>query len=255
MRKNKERCNSFERLRIKRLLLGAVISGAVCALIGVSVLFCFFAPKNKGIRVLTIPCFLGLDGEEMGGSDGIRLVREWVYSSDAEKGKVISQSPHALAKRKVRVGASCPVTVYISLGEKTEEIPELCGVEYLSAAAALRSIGARVKSISVYGDGEDGIVFETSPSAGERIRSGETVTIFVNRRRVGESVLVPSFLGMNATDAVRLALSMGLYVSDASLEGRIVWQSIPNGATVAHGSYIEFKAELPRKRAWPPVIE
>ena len=255
MRKIKERNSNFEKTQVKRLFIGAIISAVICAVSGLAVLVWFFAPRNNGILVLTVPSLVGCDEDEIGTFDGIEIRREWVYSDDVERGRVISQNPYAYAKRKMRAGDSCRVTVYISLGEKTEQIPDLCGVEYISAAAALRSIGARVKSITIYGDGEDGTVFETSPKAGESIRAGETVTIFVNRQRVEEPVLVPSFIGMKISDAVRLALSIGLYVEDAESEGRVVGQSIPNGATVAHGSYIEFKAEPPRKRVWPPAIE
>ena len=112
-----------------------------------------------------------------------------------------------------------------------------------------------MRSVSVYGDDDDGTVIGTSPSFGEKICEGQTVTVFVNRRRVDAPVYVPDFCGMDASAAVRLALSLGLFVSDGEHDGTVVLQSIPVGSSVKKGSYISFKTEAVREREWPPVFE
>lgn len=255
MKKHAKNNEYIEKKQIKRLFLWAVIMALVCALTGMAVLAYFFVPRDRDIFILNVPSFVGMTEENIGSHTGLVIKREWVYSDDAPRGVVISQKPYAYARRKQHAGEVCEVTVYISLGRRSEEIPDLSGVEYLSAAAALRSLGARVRSVSVYGDGEDGTVIGTSPSFGERISEGQTVTVFVNRRRVDEPVSVPDFCGADASEAVRIALSLGLCVADGELDGTVVAQSIPAGAIVKKGSYISFKTEVTRGRAWPPVFE
>lgn len=250
-----KKSRDVQRRQMKRLFLWAVIMALVCASIGISVLVWFFVPRDRDSYVVNVPSFIGIEEDKIVDSRKIDIKREWVYSCEAERGIVISQAPYAHAKRKLRDGERCRVTIYVSLGEKTEKIPDLCGTDYLSAAAALRSIGARVRSVSVYSDGEDGIVIGTSPDASQSIREGETVTLFVIRKRVDEPICVPDFCGMEASRAARLALSIGLHVSNDDFCGRVSQQSIPAGAKVKQGSYISFKTEAIRDRKWPPVIE
>ena len=255
MKKHGKNNEYIEKKQIKKLFIWALIAAMACMLTGMSALAYLFVPRDGDAIIITVPSFVGVSEENIGLHSGLEIKREWVYSDDVQRGVVVSQEPYAYARRKQRAGEACEVTVYISLGERSEEIPDLSGVEYLSAAAALRSIGARVRSVSVYGDGDDGTVIGTSPSFGEKICDGQTVTVFVNRRRVDEPVSIPDFCGMDASDAVRLALSLGLFVSDGELDGEIVAQSIPARSKVKKGSYISFKTEAVREREWPPVFE
>jgi hypothetical protein len=183
------------------------------------------------------------DVSEITYSDRIEIEREWIFSRDAENGKVISQEPYAGARRKVTGGQTCHVTVFIGLGEKRDSIPELSGKDQLSAAAILRSMGARVRTVPVCGDGPDGQIIGTSPMQGTKIKTGDAVTLFISRKRVDAPICVPDFIGMERQDAVTLALSIGLYIGyiDEGEGGDIVTrQSIPEGARVLCGCYISF---------------
>lgn len=245
---------------IKKLFLWAVIMALVCAALAISVLLYYFAPRDYDTYILTVPSLIGMNESRIGSYEGLEIRREWVWSHEVARGRVISQTPYANARRKLREGKRCPLTIYISLGERRETVPYLYGVDHISAAAALRSIGARVRSVAVYGMGEDGVVLGTSPKENSEIREGQVVTLFVSRRKLHEPVCVPSFIGMDKSEAVRLALSQGLYIGyiEELGEGECVTeQSIPEGATVKHGSYISFKTgkEAVAQRSWPPVIE
>ena len=130
-----------------------------------------------------------------------------------------------------------------------------------SAAAALRAIHANIRSVPIYGGGEDGVVLYTSPSANSEIRAGDTVTMFVARQRVEGSIRVPDFIGMGLSEAYRVALSMGLFVDgdeSSVLSDIVTRQSIPDGSMVRRGSYISFatsEAIEEKEREWPPVAE
>lgn len=239
----------------KKLFFFALLSLFIPILLGVGTLAFYFAPMERGTRVVEIPSYIGMNEDDLCDSDGIRLKREWIYSSNEEKGRVISQSPSADSRRKYREGETREVTVYIGLGEKLQRIPSLEGVDEISAARALREIGARVRSVAIYGDSDDGRVIGTSPTVGQKIKNGDTVTIYVARKRVNDTVTVPDFVGMRASDAAHLALSRGLLLDgDSDTDGEIIMQSIPSGSRVPSGSYISFKVDG-GLREWPPVIE
>ena len=239
----------------KKLFIFALLSVLIPILLGVGTLAFYFAPREQGIEVTEIPSFIGTREEALRDSDGIRVKREWIYSSHEEKGIVVSQSPSADSRRKHKKGEACDVTVYIGLGEKLQRVPALEGVDELSAARALREIGARVRSVAIYGGGEDGRVIGTSPTVGQKIKSGDTVTLYVARKRINDTVTVPDFVGMEIKDAASLALSMGLLLDiDGCIDGEIIMQSIPSGTIVPSGSYIRFKVDG-GLREWPPVIE
>jgi beta-lactam-binding protein with PASTA domain len=249
-----------ETRQIRRLAVITLVSFATCAVFGIGMLVYFFAPQNTYSEIVIVPDLIGCDVSEITYSDRIEIEREWIFSRDAENGKVISQEPYAGARRKVAGGQTCHVTVFIGLGEKRDSIPELSGKDQLSAAAILRSMGARVRTVSVYGDGPDGQIIGTSPMQGTKIKTGDAVTLFVSRKRVDAPICVPDFIGMERQDAVTLALSIGLYIGyiDEGEGGDIVTrQSIPEGARVLCGSYISFTVgyDEVQEREWPPVLK
>ncbi len=255
MKKIKARNEREEKIYTKKLFLWAVISGLVSAALGIGVLVYYFVPRDKDTYILTIPPYSAI--ESGNGTAEIKVKREWVYSSEIPRGEIISQEPYAGARRKLKRGDSIELTVLISLGEKTERVPELSGVGAASAAAALRGLRARVRSVAIYGEGEDGAVLYTSPPADSEIKAGDTVTIFVSRHRVEQPIKVPSFCGLELAEAYRYALSLGLYIADGDtifLNATVKEQSIPEGAFVRQGSYISFRVEYreENERGWPP---
>jgi serine/threonine-protein kinase len=225
------------------------------------VLVYFFVPRDNDTYILTIPSFGGKNEDDVKSHTDLEITREWIYSSSTPKGRIISQTPYGGARRKVRTGGKYEVKIYVSLGDKTEEIPDLSGVGINAAAAALRSLHVNVRSVAIYDDGEDGRVIYTSPPCGSQVKAGDTVTIFVSRQRQTESITVPDFCGLEASEAYRIALASGLYVSDSDMTdlGKIIIkQSIPAGSRVLRGSYISFIVEETteeKEREWPPVVE
>lgn len=259
MKKQKIRNEKEERRYTGKLFLWAVISALLCAVLGVLVLVYYFVPKDSDTYILTVPSYVGLSDGEIEDCSEINVKREWIYSSDAPKGEIISQTPNAGARRKLPHGEKYEVTVFISLGEQTEKVPDLCGVGENSAAAALRGLRARVRSVAIYGDGEDGRVLYTVPGPDSEIKAGDSVTMFVSRRRTDDPITVPDFCGLELAEAYRLALALGLYISDEEvvfLNSVVCEQSIPEGAVVRRGSYISFKSAYidSGEREWPPRI-
>ena len=259
MRSRRKRTEGEEKRYTRRLLLWAMGTGLLCAGLLVGVLFYFFAPRDNGVYILTVPSFVGKDESDVGRYSDLDIEREWIYSSSTPKGRVISQTPYGGARRKLREGEKYEVKIFVSLGDKTEKVPDLSGVSANSAAAALRALHAKVLSVAIYGEGEDGRVLYTSPPADSEIKAGDTVTMFVSRRRTEGSVEVPDLCGLELAEAYRRSFALGLLVAQsdtANLSAIVVRQSIPAGSRVRRGSYISFMIEEEEKeREWPPIRE
>lgn len=261
MKPRRYKTEKEEKRLTRTLFLWAIALGLLCAGLLIGVLVYFFVPRDNDTYILTIPSLVGKNEGEVKSYSGLEITREWIYSSSAPKGRIISQMPYGGARRKIRTGEKYEVKIFVSLGDKTEKIPELSGVGVNSAAAALRSIHAKVRSVAVYDGGEDGVVLYTSPAANSEIKAGDTVTIFVSRARVEGSVKVPDFCGMELSEAYRMALSIGLFVEgdeSTDLNDIVTRQSIPEGSLVRRGSYISFASgeeKEEKEREWPPVME
>ena len=261
MKAKNQRTEKEEKRLTRRLFLWMVISGLVCAGLLVGVLMYFFVPRDSDTYILTIPSLVGEDESKIKSYPDISLTREWIYSSAIPRGRIISQSPYGGARRKLKEGDKYEVKIFVSLGEQTARVPDLSGVGVNSAAEALRVLHVNVRSVAIYGDGEDGKVLYTSPAANSEVKAGDTVTIFVARQRPIGSVTIPDLRGYTLAEAYRMALVSGLYITEsersASLDAIVQGQSIPAGSKVKRGSYICFitdEATKGKEREWPPIL-
>ena len=232
---------------IKRLCITAAAC-AICAVISAgAVLGYYFAPRGRETKIVTVPNLVGECEDSISLPDGIVLERDYVYSNEADAGAVISQSPVAHSKRKLGRGEDVNVKITVSLGKKTGEIPDVCGMPYVKAALKLREIGAQVSAVSVYdADADAGTVISTDPPEKTQIGEGDKVIMYVARKRVRGSVKVPNLLGMESAEAITRLLSQGLalgnidyVIADGELCGRVIRQSAEAGAYVKDGTKID----------------
>lgn len=232
---------------IKRLCAVAAVCTIGALVSAGAVLYYYFAPRAEDSRIVTVPDLVGECEDSISLPDGIALESDYVYSDDVDSGAVISQSPVAHSKRKLGLGEDVKVKITVSLGKKTGDIPDVCGMPYVKAALKLREIGARVSAVSVYDtDAETGTVISTDPQKNSRISEGDKVIIYVARKRVRGSVKVPNLVGMESAEAITRLLSQGLalgnidyVIADGELCGRVIGQSAEAGACVTGGTKID----------------
>ncbi len=102
------------------------------------------------------------------------------YSDTVSEGKVISQS--ISSGKQVESGTS--VDLVISLGKKTEyvTVPKLTGNSLSYAQSALANLGLSCTYTEEYSDSvEVGYVISQSPSSGESVEQGSTVSIVISK--------------------------------------------------------------------------
>jgi serine/threonine-protein kinase len=226
---------------IKKSVLLAFISFAVLVVAALGALYYLF-PYRSQREMIEIPCLVGKRLDDIGELDRIELVREPAFSDDVPEGEVISQFPYGGAKRKLADGEKYTVKLTVSIGKELQIVPNLQNYQYSDAAAALRTIGAKIKIVSVYDDEKErDLVLRTLPEAGERIERGQTVTLFVSRNHIHGSVCVKDFTGMPQSDAVTEMLAQGLALGKIKQEysdeydvGVVISQSVKKGSYVLH---------------------
>ncbi|MFJ2618226.1 PASTA domain-containing protein [Glutamicibacter sp. NPDC087344] len=136
------------------------------------------------------------------------------YSSDIEKGKVISSSP-AAGKSAARKDT---ITLTVSQGPAPVEVPQLLGLSQEEAAAALESVGLRLEIADPVhsSDVPQGRVAAQSPH-NNTAEVGSAVT--VNLSQGPEFVEIPSVIGLGVEEASRILEEAGFTVKTHNVLG------------------------------------
>uniref|UniRef100_UPI002672F03A PASTA domain-containing protein n=1 Tax=Anaerofustis stercorihominis TaxID=214853 RepID=UPI002672F03A len=97
------------------------------------------------------------------------------------------------------------------------KVPDVIGLQQVEAESKITNTELVVKVVSEYRDDvKKGEVFKQEPSAGEEVKQGNTVTIYVSK---GENkVTMESLTGMSLSDAKARIKKLGLSVGEISYE-------------------------------------
>ncbi|WP_335985742.1 Stk1 family PASTA domain-containing Ser/Thr kinase [Glycomyces sp. MUSA5-2] len=163
------------------------------------------------------------------------------YSSSVPAGGVVSQDPEV--GDRIRQGAT--ITVVVSLGPERYSVPDLAGQSEDDARSALAAFDAEVTVEHEYStDVEKDAVTRTDPPAGEEVKSGTPVTVYVSD---GIPPLnVPDVVGLAQADATTALEAEGLVVgavsqrhSDTIPEGSVIEQSPGADAPAGPGDAVD----------------
>lgn len=133
---------------------------------------------SLGPNPVPVPKVVGLTEEQATSTlttGGFSVDVRTRYSDDVPKGEVISQDP--APKTDLQPGQS--VTVVVSLGPRIVEVPSLVGMAQAAAIEAIRALGLVPEAIELPGAVGERTVASQLPLAGEEVRVGSTVTIYV----------------------------------------------------------------------------
>jgi serine/threonine-protein kinase len=131
--------------------------------------------RSKGVEQLPVPTVVGRTQAEAGEQledAGFRSTVREVFSEDVPAGTVVAQRP---------AGGTAPrdsaVRIDVSKGPELVAVPDLGGRSQEEAEAALAALGLTASTSDRPGPG--GAVRFQSPGAGEQVRKGTEVTLFV----------------------------------------------------------------------------
>jgi serine/threonine-protein kinase len=137
---------------------------------------------SKGIEVVIVPDVTGLSANQAKtliekAKLKVKVIEE--ESETVEKGKVIRQSPSAGDTAK----KGDEVIIVVSAGPAVVTVPNVVGLDSLSARNQLENLGLEVviENVEVLDEAQVGKVVQQSPDAGAKVFKNSTVTIWVGQ--------------------------------------------------------------------------
>lgn len=148
--------------------------------------------------------------EERLGAAGLETKVEHAYSDTVKRGRVISTDPEPGA----RIRGNDTVTVTVSDGPETVEVPDLKGLRLDKARESLKSDGLEPGLVTraFSDDVPKGFVVGSTPDAGTERRAGSAVALVVSK---GAAIDVPDVTGDDLEDARAELEKAGLKVEVA----------------------------------------
>lgn len=204
------------------------------------------AGNNKSYEV---PDVRGMTVEEAQLADGVKdifeiMVKGTQRSDTYEPGQIIQQSPEAGRSRK----SNFVIEVYVAAEEVKVDMPNVTGKEYRQARIELQELNLDLQFDFLSQNSDSytkDTVISTVPAAGEPLKQGQKVTLYVSTGP--KTVTVPTFIGQDIAMAIKNAQDMGLTVGQplfdpySSVEtGRVTEQSIDPQQVVDGGTQIVF---------------
>ncbi|MFE3457818.1 PASTA domain-containing protein [Nocardiopsis aegyptia] len=186
--------------RVPVLVSAAALTVVLLAVVGWAAL----AP-NGTVEVPDVTGSAPAEAESVLRGLGADLVvrRDEAYDDDVESGAVAATEPAA----GTEVATGDQVTLVVSIGARSVEVPDVAGGTESEARTVLREAGfTDIEVVQEHSaDEAPGTVLSTKPAAGERGDREEPVVVSVS-----EGVVVPSLIGTGQADAVALLDEAGL---------------------------------------------
>ena len=201
--------------------------------------------NDRQPKSISIPNFVGsmynldLMAEN---SDYFNITVEYEYDPSTPENQIISQSPNAGERRKVKAGEQrCNLTLTVSRGAETIRLPDITIYDYRRAEAELRSYGLAVKTAREYHSTIiEGYVIKTDPPAGTVMNAGDLVTITISRGEQVQYTKVPNMAGKTTAEAYRMLTNAGLVL------GKVSYRAGGTSGTIASQSLVH-SSEVPLK--------
>jgi len=129
---------------------------------------------SKGLEMLPVPDVRGQQraaAEKAVTGAGFKPAVSEVFSETVAAGTVLDQSPPS-----GRAPRGAAVSFKVSKGPDLITVPNVVDQRRAQAEAALKALGLQVRAFAIPGPG---MVRSTDPPAGQKVRKGATVTIYV----------------------------------------------------------------------------
>lgn len=171
------------------------------------------------------------------------------FDASVPAGTVVSQDPEGGAKVK----EERLITIHVSKGGESLEMPDLKGLTKADAEAKLKKMGLKVGSVYERNSEEEaGTVIATDPKAGSKITKGQSVDITVSKGKKETKNTVPDVTNLQVEGAKAALTSAGFKVSVTKEEsskaaGTVISQTPAGGSSVTAGSTITLVVAEPKK--------
>ena len=238
------------------LVIVGILAIALAAVLFRSILTSF---EPSVPETYVVPSVVGYTVEEANNLGSVKdifdiVVKEEPFYSDYPVGTIARQDP---AQGEHRKGDNCVITVWVSAGEETGEMPYVLNKTVQEAKADMKRLIDKYNLViddseeQFSEDVTDRYIISSDPAFGEPLRKGQTVKLVVSKGPELKDVVVSNFVGMTYGDSKMLELlqKSKLTCTDADVEtvysdrpgGEIVWQSLTPGDTAKEWDTIQFQ--------------
>ncbi len=234
------------------IVLGVTIPFIIIAMIAVGILFSSIINTESNAQTVTVPKFEGnyyteALASELSASGIYKVEIKYEYDTEYDDGYIISQHPKAGAKKKVEPGVTfCEISLTVSRSDADITVPNLTAFERRSAELKLKELGIKFTVEEITDEAfTSGQVIKTSPAAGEVIKDGETLTVYVSIGPAEGETEVPDLVGSTEAVALSKILESGLRMGEITYEksdktaGTVISQSVAKGTKVAANTKID----------------
>ncbi len=247
-------------------LIAGIVAGIAIIIVLFAAIFTNF--KNGGQEEYTVPYLLGMTVEEIMADEEITKhfqieTAGTEFSEEYEAGQVSSQSPEGNHTKKGPKGEKHIISVTVSAGVETDEMPDLLNYNQTSAESMLKimDLGLKIRIEEEFSsEVEAGHVVKTDPEKGTALKKGDTVCLIMSKGPEVKKVTVISYVG-KTVDAAKAELNGLVFagateVEDESPKGTILEQTIAAGTEVEEGTEIKFviSAGVPEMNQKPGLV-
>lgn len=201
---------------------------------------------GKAKKTVSVPDVKGMSEDDAQKTlENLNLVVEaQAQNSDiVASGKVISTDPAA----GTQLTEGSKVTMYVSLGIESVEVPSIIGMSSEEAQSAIQNVGLQASVTEEYSDTvASGMVISQDPASG-KVKKGSTVNIVVSKGAKVKMVTVPPLSGMTQQAAEQAIIDAGLTVGSVTEEynagvsaGYVISQTASVGSQIEKGSSVGF---------------
>jgi serine/threonine-protein kinase len=195
---------------------------------------------SAGPAVVKVPDVKGLsekDATERLDKAGFEVTPDFGFDDAVPEGRAIGTEPAA----GTEVPNGAPITLIISRGSNKVEVPDVVGLTDQQALNALADAELGGSVVQRDDPAPAGEVVGQSPGAGQEVKPGTQVTLFVS----SGAVSVPDVLGQTRQDAISILKRAGFTFStteqstdDPAQDGRVVNQFPPGGSRGRKGDTV-----------------
>jgi len=192
----------------------AVITSLIIIFIFGYVGYSIVMPSIATEKEFTVDNYVGRNFDEVKEElekYNINVKGKRVYDENKPKGVIISQS--ITAGQKLKLSEQNTIEFEVSDGPKMVKVPELKNAESRLAEAELRQQGLNIKIVEEFSDSiANGHVIRTEPVAGEEVKAGTVVTVYISKGPELKKVTVPDLIGKTRAEAQQLLVASGLTI-------------------------------------------
>jgi serine/threonine-protein kinase len=187
-----------------------------------------------------------LDLEEQ----GYKVTIKNKYDANLAPNTIIKQSPAEGSKRIIIKGQqSCDLTLTVSVGKQTIELPDMTMEDYRKIEIKLESLGLRCSiKFMEHELIPEGMVIKTEPERGTIVTKNDVITLYVSEGANIESIEMPDIVGKMLDEVDTLLSDMKLRLGDIEYKestkpkGQILEQSVAKGEKITEGTEIHVVA-------------